>query len=174
MASAASQYINELEKSGLQKYQNNSVCEVLSYEFSDCSQSEKTKLERAFNTREVLTNYCQPHLPPPKNSVDANLYMKGADLYSWKDQSGFQWYTLLPGTNRQKTTKELIENKMSFGLLKESLSRLSAHTEIAWNNLAQVDDKKNLEFSLPAKVDLSEIQAKSNQAKLKLNISEPE
>ena len=42
--------------------------------------------------------------------------MKGADLYSWRDQSGYVWYALLPGTNRVKSTKELIESKISPGL----------------------------------------------------------
>ncbi len=36
MAVAAGTYLNELEKAKLTSYQNNSACEVLSYEFWNC------------------------------------------------------------------------------------------------------------------------------------------
>ena len=48
VAKAAGQYLAELEKAGLTKYQNNSVCEALDYEFWSCSKSQKATLDKSF------------------------------------------------------------------------------------------------------------------------------
>ncbi len=103
VATAAGQYIAALEKAGLTKYQNNSVCEVLDYEFWSCSKSQKANLEKSFKVKEVLGNYCQPHLRP-SGTVSKDELVKGAEIFSWKDYNGYLWYALLPGTNRLKTT----------------------------------------------------------------------
>ncbi len=171
VATAAGQYLAALEEAKLTKYQNNTVCEVLNYEFWNCTENQKSKLKSAFNLREVLGNYCQPHLPSPKNSIDKAQFMKGADLYSWQDRSGYFWYALLPGTNRTKSTKELIERKMSPGFLKQELSHLPANTEIAWNSLVTIQDKSNLEFSLPDDKTLKDILKNAKAVDLQITIA---
>ncbi len=170
VATAAGQYLAALEEAKLTKYQNNSVCEVLNYEFWNCTEKQKTKLKSAFNLKEVLENYCQPHLPPPKNTIQKEWFMKGADLYSWRDHSGYLWYALLPGTNRTKSTKELIESKVSPGYLKQELKTLPSKTEIAWNNLVSVDDKVNLVFSLPDDKTLKDILKSAELGNLKITV----
>ncbi len=170
VATAAGQYLAALEEGKLTKYQNNSVCEVLNYEFWNCTEKQKTKLKSAFNLREVLGNYCQPHLPPPKNTLSNEQFMKGADLYSWRDHSGYTWYALLPGTNRTKNTKELTENKVSPGYLKQELKNLPSKTEITWNNLVSIDDKSDLEFSIPDDKTLRDILKSAEQGNLKITV----
>ncbi|WP_413290686.1 hypothetical protein [Bdellovibrio sp. HCB337] len=170
VATAAGQYMAELEKAKLTKYQNNSVCEVLSYEVSNCSKAQKAKLENAFNLKEVLYNYCQPHLPPPQNiGLPPQQLMKGAELYSWKDHSGYYWYALLPGTNANKETKQLLENKLSEGNLKMHLANLPADTYVSWNSVMNIKDKEKLEFSYPSAKVSEEIKATALQAKLQLS-----
>lgn len=172
LASVAGQYLAELEKARLQKYQNNSVCEVLDYELANCSDSQKEKLKKDFDYIEVWGNYCQPHLPPPKNALSKDYFIKGADLFSWQDQSGYYWYSVLPGTNRLKKMKEIVENKISEGALKEMFKQIPEDTDIHWNSMYQMNDKKkNIEFSLPPKKALDGIKTKASQAKLKLQIS---
>lgn len=156
----------------MRKYQNNSVCEVLNYEFWSCTEKQKSKLKSAFNLREVLGNYCQPHLPPPKNAIAKELFMKGGDLYSWRDESGYLWYALLPSTNRNKTTKELTETKVSPGYLKQELKNLPSKTEIAWNNLISIGDKSSLDFSLPDDKNLNDILKSAERSNLKITIAE--
>lgn len=170
VATAAGQYLASLEDANLRKYQNNSVCEVLNYEFWNCTEKQKTKLVSAFNLKEVLGNYCQPHLPPPKNAVDKNSLMKGAELYSWQDYNGYVWYALLPGTNRSKNTKELIEIKMSAGYLKQELKNIQLKTQISWNNLITIDDKSNLDFTLPGENAVRDIVKSAEQVGSKIII----
>ncbi len=93
--------------------------------------------------------------------------MKGAELFSWKDHNGYPWYALLPGTNRLKTTKEITDNKVTSDYLMEVILNLPPGTEVSWNNLGAVEDRKNLEFSIPATV-ASELNARAAQAKIKL------
>lgn len=168
VATAAGQYLASLEDANLRKYQNNSVCEVLNYEFWNCTEKQKSKLKSVFNLKEVLGNYCQPHLPPPKNTVDKDSFMKGAELYSWQDYSGYVWYALLPGTNRTKNTKELNEIKMSPGYLKQELKNIPLKTQISWNNLVTIDDKSNLEFTLPDEKAVRDIVKSAEQIGLKV------
>lgn len=170
VATAAGQYLATLEEANLRMYQNNSVCEVLNYEFWNCTEKQKSKLKSAFNLREVLGNYCQPHLPPPKNAIAKDQFMKGGDLYSWRDASGYVWYALLPGTNRNKTTKELTESKVSPGYLKQELKNLPAETQLAWNNLDRLEDKTNLEFSLPDDKTLKDILKSAKTANLQITV----
>lgn len=170
VAIAAGQYLAVLEVAKLTKYQNNSVCEVLNYEFWNCTERQKSQLKSAFNLKEVLGNYCQPHLPPPKNSIDNDAFMKGTDLYSWRDYNGYIWYALLPGTNRTKTTKEIIENKISPGLLKREIQNLPLKIHISWNTLATIEDKANIELILPDKKTQKEIQNAAGQRKIEVRI----
>lgn len=169
VAIAAGQYLEVLERSELRRYQNNSVCEVLDYEFWSCSETQIKKLESTLNIKEILGNYCQPHLPPPKNAINKDHFMKGADLYSWREPSGYVWYSLLPGTNRNKSVKEITENKVTVGYLKVELKKLPKKTYITWNNLVGVEDKSSMEFTFPENKTVKEI-VKSAEAK-DLNIS---
>lgn len=170
VATAAGRYLAALEQAKLTKYQNNSVCEVLSYEFWNCTEKQKSKLKSAFNLIEVLGNYCQPHLPPAPSAIDKVQFMKGAELYSWRDQGGYVWYALLPGTNRTKAAKELTDSKVSPGYLKQVLKSLPAKTPVLWNNLVGVDDKSALEFSLPDDTTLKEILKSAELVGLQITI----
>ncbi len=169
---AAGKYIEELEKAKLTKYQNKSVCEVLDYEIGQCSNTQKVKLGKAFNVNEVHRNYCQPHLPPPSHPLIQEDFMKGAALYSWRDFQGFQWYALLPGTNRMMTTKELIAAKSNEWQLRKKFKELQQSTEISWNNLVGVEDKQNLEFLRPNKAVVNRLTKAAADAKLKILIEQ--
>jgi hypothetical protein len=170
VAKAAGQYLAVLEKEKLRRYQNNSVCEVLSYEFWNCTEKQKSKLNVAFNAKEVLGNYCHPHLPPPKNYISKEQYMKGADLYSWQDYSGYVWMAILPGTNRTRSTKELIESKVSPGYIKLEIKNIPSKSKITWNNLVSIEDKSNLEFSLPNDKTIKEIMKSGEQADIDITV----
>lgn len=170
LVKATGKYIEELEKAKIVKYQNISVCEVLDYEIGKCSKIQSSELKKAFNIQAVHRNYCQPFLPPPESAPDKELFMKGADLFSWKDFQGFQWYALLPGTNRPKTTKELTDVKNSEWHLLQKLQQLPPRIDVNWNNLVTIQDKKNLDFSYPPPEVVKGIEQNAAKANLKLNI----
>lgn len=172
VATAAGQYLAALEDANLRKYQNNSICEVLNYEFWNCSEKQKSKLNSAFNLKEVLGNYCQPHLPPPKNAIDKNSFMKGAELYSWQDYSGYVWYALFPGTNRAKNAKELNERKTSPGFLKKELKNIPSKTQIVWKRFSTIEDKASMNFILPEEKTVTDIIKSAEQVGLKIIVVE--
>ena len=172
VATSAGQYLEALEKAELRKYQNSSVCEVLSYEFNNCSKKQKKVLASHFNLKEVLGNYCQPLLPPPRNHSYKDIPMKGIELFSWQEPYGYIWYTLLPGTNRLKRVEELTGSKMNLGQLIEEIAFLPPKTEITWNNLVVVEDegKSKVTFLLPDEKVKKTILKKAAASKLKIAI----
>jgi hypothetical protein len=61
--------------------------------------------------------------------------MKGLELYSWQDVTTNEWhFTLLPGTNRLKTSEEILGSD-SYALqeLKDRLRQLAAGEQIFWS-----------------------------------------
>lgn len=170
VALASGRYIAELEKAELRRYQNNSVCEVLDNEVSSCSEGQLAKLQKAFDIKEVRGNYCQPHLPQPRTPPAKDAFLKGAELYSWKEYAGYHWFALLPGTNRQKTTKELIANRITRAVLKQILQNLRPSTDVTWNNLARIDDRQKLDFSVPNEAARSEIIEAAKKAQVGLKV----
>jgi hypothetical protein len=66
LVKATANYLWELEKAKLQKYQDPKPCEVLDAEFKRCSDKQKSGVEKALNMSQILGNICMPHLPPPK------------------------------------------------------------------------------------------------------------
>ncbi len=165
LAKSSGRYLVELEKVKLRSYQNSSTCEVLDQELSNCSKGQLAKIEKSFNVKNVLHNYCQPHLPPYP-VTNKKQFVKGADLFSWKEHEGYYWYAILPGTNRLKTSKEILAKKLSYRYLKAKLEQLPPNIEINWNNLVTVDDKRNLEFSAPSKKIVDQIKVYASKSKL--------
>ena len=164
---ASANYIIELENAKLRSYQNSSVCEVLDQEFGSCSKSLMSKLENTLNIKEVLGNYCQPHLPPYP-STNKEHFLKGAQLFSWKESEGYYWYAILPKTNHQISGNEIMENKISYVRLLVKLGQLPSDIHIYWNSLSFVDNKSNIRFSLPAKAIVKKVEARIAKAKLTL------
>ncbi len=169
VARTAGKYLLELEKAKLRSYQDNSVCEVLDRELEECSKVQLADLEKTFDVKEVLGIYCQPHLPPYP-MTDKAQFLKGADLFSWKETDGYYWYAVLPGTNRLKTIKEIRANRMSYSHLKVRLEQLPPNTDITWNNLSAIDieKKQSLNFSIPPQHVVEKIKTDSIKAKLML------
>lgn len=97
------------------------------------------------------------------------LWMKGAELYSWKDNKGSYWYALLPGTNALKQPRQILENKLNENALKLALENLPVETYVSWNATGALDKAMNL--GLPPKTVIKSIQQKATQAKLTLIIN---
>jgi len=63
---------------------------------------------------------------------------KGVELYSWKDAKSGEWlFSLLPGTNRMKTYKEVTDPLLAIKgteALKKNLSKLAVGEQVLWFN----------------------------------------
>ena len=78
---------------------------------------------------------------------------KGMDLYSWKPEGKDWHFSLLAGTNRQKSTEEITKPETAFVGVAELQNRLSALAKgesVFWRNLAKegVPEEMAKELSL--------------------------
>ncbi|MCB0422905.1 MAG: hypothetical protein KDD61_18030 [Bdellovibrionales bacterium] len=169
LAKASGIYLQELETAHLPKYQSLGACEVLDRELANCSKKQIAKLNKSFNVKEVRGNYCQPYLPPYP-SVDKDHFLKGAELFSWKEPGGYIWYALLPGTNRRKSSDELKKHRISYLYLEETVKQLPPQIEISWNFTHSVSDPSRLEFILPLKDKVESLSAKAKSSQINLKI----
>lgn len=98
--------------------------------------------------------------------------MKGWELYSWPSESDWN-YSILIGTNRNKTYQEVITNKISVvgkDSLKIMLDKFPANEEIVWIWKPSGDDWGNI--SLPDDPTINEIKDYCTQKKLVITVVE--
>ena len=110
--------------------------------------------------------------------------MKGYELYSWSEDS--QWhFTLITGTNRNKTLEEIISNEdviseagwvqihvLGVDAIKAVLSKLPQGEEILWlaRPLAEQTPPGNINFMLPPEPTVDSIKEHAGQCGLDLFI----
>ena len=97
------------------------------------------------------------------------LAFKGMELYSWQE-NGAWFYSLLPGTNRNKTAAEISDPAVTFSdlaVLKERLARLAPGEQIFWLGL----DDPELKLTLPSQEVIAELQAYCEGLELNLMVS---
>jgi hypothetical protein len=102
--------------------------------------------------------------------------MKGYELYSWK-VNGEWHYSLLPGTNRTKTLKEITKNKeikVGDTALKGELKRLSKGEQVFWMSDAppgvNVPLGKSSSMKLPSRKRIESLIAYCNKLGIKLTL----
>lgn len=94
---------------------------------------------------------------------------KGVELYSWKDKRDNWRYVLVSGTNRQKTEKEVKEDKQQMkgtSELKKALALLAENEQVMWS------DHRLNGFEFPPKNIQKEIRKAAKEAKIELTISD--
>lgn len=94
---------------------------------------------------------------------------KGFEMYSWS--TGATWhYSILPGTNRNKTANEVRESGITLTnltQLESALGKLAPNCEVFWFNI--VDGKTSLpEFSYPHQAVVNEVKKYADRRHIKL------
>lgn len=96
--------------------------------------------------------------------------MKGWELYSWPE--GNDWkYSILPGTNRAKSYKEVTANKTTVAgkdSLKLMLDQFPANEYISWIVRVQGDGGN---LALPDQATIDEIKNYASQKELELHVA---
>ena len=83
---------------------------------------------------------------------EANPAFKGMELYSWQDETGEWFYSILVGTNRVKAIDEILANPMDFEEVKAEISKMAVGESVFWFNRAlESPDGQNLALELPPK-----------------------
>ena len=90
---------------------------------------------------------------------------KGVEMYSWKDAKGEWVFTLLDGTNREKTEAEVKAKKNQIAgvaKLKAALGLLAEKEMVSWSHLIAG-------FEFPSKKVIADVKKTAKAAKLDLN-----
>lgn len=97
--------------------------------------------------------------------------MKGMEIYSWQTSGGSWNYSLLAGTNRQKTVAEVTDPAQTLTCscqLKTELGKLSTGEYVTW--WATLPDDVNHVLGLPPQGVIADITAFCQQHQLNLQV----
>lgn len=83
---------------------------------------------------------------------------KGMELYSWQNQNGDWYFSLLPGTNRNKNAEEIRAVPLSLSQLKDQIARLAVEEDVYWLDAAREDNGSYEALPLPPAVMVSGLQ----------------
>lgn len=131
----------------------------------------------------LVFNQCvQTDLPVQQNSNLFNIdtlsfsnSMKGWELYSWKVQNNMV-YSILPGTNRMKTTEEIIQNTIrvsSQDSLYLLLDRFAPEEYLFWTgNYSPAETVPEVRFCLPNSSVIDDIRKYCLSKHINLYLSE--
>jgi len=123
-------------------------------------------------------------ITPPEPPLPQS--MKGYELYSWLQDN--QWnYTLITGTNRDKTTQEIVTagymvnvdgwvniHVIGLNALEQIISLLPAGEFVTWLSGPRSDDPQYaIDFALPPADDVAVIKTYADQHSLNLNVFFP-
>jgi hypothetical protein len=94
---------------------------------------------------------------------------KGMELYSWQDQAG-QWrFSILPGTNRNKTVSEVQDQPLSKAEVEAAFCQMAKGEQVFWMPYAvDADSREHRTFPYPPKEIQKEIQALADRCMVQL------
>lgn len=97
------------------------------------------------------------------------LAFKGIELYSWQTETGAWVYSILPGTNRNKTLAEVKVQPLSLDEVKAAISKLAIGESIFWfNRTAEGPGRQAVDLAYPPHAVIAELEqyALQNQVTL--------
>lgn len=87
------------------------------------------------------------------------LEFKGIELYSWQAETGEWVYSILPGTNRNKTIAEVKVQPLSFDEVKAAISKLAIGETIFWfNRTAEGSSGPGFDLAYPPHAVIAELE----------------
>jgi diacylglycerol kinase (ATP) len=94
---------------------------------------------------------------------------KGMELYSWQTKNGEWQYSLLVGTNRNKTVEEIMSAPLDLQGIKVAIAQLAVGESLFWtNNVYGPGSGQSVNFSFPPDAVVNELKefAIANQVDL--------
>ena len=86
----------------------------------------------------------------------ASPSMKGIELYSWQTDAGEWRYSLLPGTNRQKTYDEVVAHPLTQAELEDEMGYLAEGEYVFWMNWVEEEEGREM-LSFPPEETIEDI-----------------
>ena len=97
---------------------------------------------------------------------------KGLEMYSWQDESGEWWFSILVGTNRIKTIDEVRFEPLDLQGANQRLCQLKIGEEILWSNWkVSSTSEDSIEFSMPPQEVIDGLKERASTCRVELFIS---
>jgi hypothetical protein len=96
---------------------------------------------------------------------------KGIELYSWQDETGKWQYSILAGTNRNKSLDEVQAAPLDLGEVKEAIEKMAVGESLFWMQTA-FDQKSDQMVTLPVPPEdvIRELQEFAHDKQVDLHI----
>jgi hypothetical protein len=94
---------------------------------------------------------------------------KGMELYSWQAEDGQWTFSILIGTNRNKTLVEIQETTLDLDQVKQQFCEMAKGEQVFWMSGVQDSTSKFVPFPpVPADI-IAELQAQAESCEIELN-----
>ncbi len=96
---------------------------------------------------------------------------KGMELYSWQTKNGEWQYSLLVGTNRNKTVEEILSAPLDLQETKNAIAKLAMGESLFWtNNVYDPGSSQSVNFSFPPDAVVNELKEFARDKQIDLYI----
>lgn len=103
-----------------------------------------------------LTGACAAQSSSPRRE----LSFKGIELYSWRSADGAWRFSLLPGTNRRKSTSEVQAHPLTLEQIEQEIGKLPEGETLLWGNEVTEDGTgKDVKLDFPPKETVERLRA---------------
>jgi hypothetical protein len=96
---------------------------------------------------------------------------KGMELYSWQAKNGEWQYSLLVGTNRNKTAEEILSTPLDLQGVKNEIAIMAVGESLFWtNNVYDTSSSQTVNFSFPPKDVVNELKEFAREKQVDLYV----
>ena len=98
---------------------------------------------------------------------------KGMELYSWQDQAGGWRFSILPGTNRNKSVSEVQEQPLSRAEVQVAFCQMAKKEQVFWMPYAvEADTGQHRSFAYTPEEIQTQIRTFADRCKVQLVVFE--
>ena len=99
------------------------------------------------------------------------IAMKGMELYSWQNKNGDWQYSILVGTNRNKTIEEIQAMPLDLQGVKNAIARMAVGESLFWtNNLYAPGSNQTVNLSFPPDAVVNELKEFTREKQVDLYV----
>jgi len=96
---------------------------------------------------------------------------KGMELYSWQNKSGEWQYSILVGTNRNKTIEEIQTTPLELQGVKKEIAQMAVGESLFWtNNIYDPNASQSVNFSFPPDTVVNELKEFAREKQVDLYV----
>jgi len=107
----------------------------------------------------------------PEISRAEQTAFKGMELYSWQNENGEWQYSLLVGTNRNKTAEEIPSTPLDLQGIKVAIAQLAVGESLFWtNNVYDPGSSQSVNFAFPPDAVVNELKEFAREKQIDLYI----